>query len=365
MAETLIYWPRQNLLNDGALTSFTLDATTDQMGVVMYAPEDCTITNVQWIHSSYAGSPGTLRIGLQSVSATTGVATGTWLAGGNGYVDKTTYNTVDNNVYQTATLGTSVTLSRGECFAIVLDPLSGTWDASNNVTVGYQINQYEVVSLTPYLLVNNARTTTARQGNFIARSSTKAYGEPLESYTNWGIENDILGQNDDGGVKFMIPNTVCSTYQVAGIRIFMDAINASTFTISLYEGTNRTVMQTIAIDSDQMGTSGLLQGYHTLYFDDSTLDALTAGTTYRLMIEATSTSSAGTLRLSKVGNTTNMTALVPSTHTYHWTEWNGSSYVDSDDVFPNIQLIITDITPPSGSSGGLLVHPGMAGGMRG
>lgn len=364
MAETLIYWPRMNMLNTGGLTSVTLDGLADQLAVVMYAPEDCTITNVQWIHSSYLGSPGTLRIGLQSVSTTSGVATGTWLASGNGYVDKTTYNTGDNNIYQTATLGTSVTLSRGECFAVVLDPLSGTWDAANSVTIGYQINQYEVFNTTPYLLINNAKGGM-RSCNLMARSATKAYGEPLESYRDWGIENDIPGQNADGGVKFMIPNTVCSTYQVSGIRIFMDAITGGTFTISLYEGTNRTVMQTIAIDSDQMGTNSTTTGYHTLYFDDSTLDALTAGTTYRLMIEATSAGGNGTLRLSNVGNTTNMTALVPSTHTCHWTEWNGSSYVDSDTVFPNIQLIITDITPPSGSSGGLLVHPGMAGGMRG
>jgi len=348
-----------NMLNTGTLTAVTLDALADQIGVVMYAPEDCTITNVQWIQTSFLGVPGTLRIGLQSVSTTTGVATGTWLASGNGYVDKTTYATGDNGIYQTATLGTSVTLSRGECFAVVLDPLSGTWNSTNSVTIGYQISQYEVISATPYFLANNSKVNTARQCNFMARSSTKAYGDPLESVKDWLIDNDVSGQNAAGGVKFMIPNTVCSTYQVAGIRIFMDAVNASTFTISLYEGTNRTVMQTIAIDTDQMGTNSTIAGYHTLYFDDSTLDALTAGTTYRLMIEATSTDSAGTLRLSDVGNTTNMTALVPSTHTCHWTEWDGSSYVDYDDVFPNIQLIITDITPPSGGGGAYPIFGGM------
>jgi hypothetical protein len=350
MAETLVYWPDIRLLNEGTVTTQLLDATTDQFGSVFYAAEDCTITNVQWLHTSYAGTPGTIRVGLQSVSATTGTATGTWLASGNGYVDKTTWSTGDNGVYQTSTLGTSVTLSRGECFAIVLDPLSGTWDATNNVTIGFMVSGENASSMTPYYLANNNKQGFARTTNLLSRSSSKTYGLPIESVKTWEIDNDVSGQNSQGGAKFMIPATVASTYQVSGIRLNCDTATASSFTIALYEGTNRTVMQTITIDTDQTGTSGALYGYHYLYFDDSTLDALSGGTTYRIMIEALSATSAGSLRMPNVGEDTNMTAYVPSSHTFHWTEWDGSAYVDYADVLPPFQLIITDVTQPTGGS---------------
>lgn len=363
MASMMIIWPQTtSAISNTAATQpggtsnvFRINATTDEFAVVMYAEEDCTITKIAWTQGDTSdpttASPGTLRIGLQSVNTSDGLPSGTWLASGNGYVDKSTWSTADDGLYITSTLGSSVTLARGDVFAIVLKPQAvGTWGASNWLDVGYFSGQDTLIT-TPYVVLDQVKANVGRTPNTIVRSSTRAYGFPYESVGGWAIDNDVAGQADDIGVKFVIPAGVCDTYKINGVMIFGDLSPSSSFTIALYEGTSRTVLQSILVDSDQTGTAGG-NGQNYFYFDNSTLSSLTAGTTYRLMVEAESTTSAGTIRYIDIDEVNDMIAWIGPDATYHWTEHDGTSYTDVTTRLPQISLLISDITEPSGGGGG-------------
>jgi hypothetical protein len=364
MAAITLQWPTIPAFTSAAFgVSNRLDATTDDFAVVMYAEEDCTITDVVWMQSNIStATPGTLRIGLQSVSTTggtgptSGLPTGTWLASGNGYADKSSWSTGDNGLYITSTLGSSVTLARGDVFAIVLKPqATGTWGASNWVDVGYFVPN-DLLYTTPYIVTDGTKLTTARTPNTIVRSSTRAYGFPYESLDAWTCSTNT--SPNQIGVKFVVPAGVCDTFQVSGIAVLWDITFASSFTIALYEDTNRTALQSIVVDSDQTGTQAAL-GVNMFYFDNSTLSNLTAGTTYRVMIEAGVTTSAGNIRYVTLDQASDMTAYIGSSATYHWTEWGGSSYTDRTSQFPLFSLILSDITEPSGGGGAYPIFGGM------
>lgn len=370
MAQMTMRWPNMPTAeiastSTAALTTFTLNGTagTIQLNNVFRAEEDCTITAVGFVQSTLTGTPGTLRVGIQSIN-TGGTMTGTWLASGNGYGDYSSWNSGDNGKYIIVTLGTSVTLARGDIAGLALKPQSvGTWDASNNITVGYYVEQSNQIA-SPYVVTGtNSRPSAARLSNLFMRSSTRSYLFPYESFHEWEIDSDSTPA--EIGAKFIIPAGVCDSFKINGIGLNFDAVSSSGFDITLYEGTSRTVLQSITVDSDQLSTGGSANGLHMIYFDEATLSSLTAGTTYRVMVTATSTTSAGKLRSTVIPTANDVTAYIGADATFHYTEWDGSSYTDVTTRLPHITLLISDITEPAGGGGGLLVHPGMTGGIRG
>jgi hypothetical protein len=370
MADIPIRWPNLATADIGsgsvaALTTFTLNGTTGaiQLNNVFRAEEACTITAVGFVQSTLTGTPGTLRVGIQTIN-TGGTMTGTWLASGNGYGDYSAWSSSDNGKYVMVTLGSSVTLARGDIAGLVLKPQAvGTWDASNNITVGYYVEQTNLIA-SPYVVTGtNTRPSVARLSNLFMRSSSRSYLFPYESFFEWEIDSDSTPS--EVGAKFIIPAGVCDTFKINGIGLNFDANGASTFDLTLYEGTSRTVLQSISVDSDQFQTGGSANGLHIIYFDEATLSTLTAGTTYRVMVTATSTVSAGKLRSTVVPTANDATAYIGTEATFHYTEWNGSSYTDVTTRMPHITLLISDITEPSGGGGGLLVHPGMTGRVNG
>lgn len=365
MARFPVRWPNivQSDTSSTSASAVTLStvtiaaiAGTHELVVVGRAEEDCTITKVGWVQSSLTGSPGTLRTSIQTVGAD-GAETGTIMASGNGYSDKTTWSSVDNGKYIIETLGSSVQLTRGQLFALVAKSTAGTWNSTNSITIGYYISESAGLT-TPYIIAGGNRPSVARLPNMFMRSDSRSYLFPYESIVEWEIQS--TSSPDEIGVRFVIPSGLCDTFKIRGIGLAFDAIGGSTFTISLYEGTSRTALQNVDIDSDQLSIgaagTGNANGVAEIYFDESTLSTLTAGTTYRVTIKATSTVTAGRLRSAIMPAAGDMTAWIGTDATYYQTEWNGSSYTDRDTYLPPIQLLIDDITEPSGG-GGLAANP--------
>lgn len=365
MADFQVLWPPfyPQFTTSSFGAAHLIDAATDALSCVYYAEEDCTIEKILWLQSTVtATSPGTLRVGLQSVSSS-GVPTGTWLGSAGGYADKSSWSTGDDGSYITTTLGTSVTLARGDVFAVVFEPLAGAnWTSTQYVEVGwFSVQQFGY--MTPYVILNGTRSNTFRVPNFILRSATRSYGFPYETINAQTIQSS--NSPAEIGIKFSIPAGVCDTFKISGVNLYYDSAGSSSFTLALYEGTDRTALQSILIDSDQTNTSGTTSGGHLFFFDNSTLSTLTAGTTYRVMIEPGATASAGSLRYATIPTSGDMTAYTGPGGTLEWTEWSGSAYTDRGTRILPMQVIITDITEPSSGGGGLNVHPGMNGRING
>jgi hypothetical protein len=282
-------FPKIPVANGNVTFSSTVfNAGTDMAGHVVIAEEDCTVTTLVVVLAAKTGTPtGTIRFGLQSVG-TDGLPTGTWLASGNGYVD---YNdwTVAAGAVITLTLGTSVTLAKGDIFAIIYQATgTGTFDGTNTVSLRTNGSNMQTQTLFPYGVANltgtTAKVAAAGIRLFEYRSSTKVYGFPTDTVTLTATHSGSTP--DEWGIEINVPATICSTYKISGTYFSTQIDPTSTFELLLYQDT--TVLQTLTVDGDQCADSSRDTFYIT--FAEDTLSTLNAGTAYIVAIRVTSAS---------------------------------------------------------------------------
>jgi hypothetical protein len=341
--------------------SQTMNSTTNDIGIVFQMPEAATITAVAFRQSSITGTPGTLRVGLQGVSATTGLNDGTYLGGATNYVDYTGWASGNNNTFIVNTLPSGVTVTRGQLVCLYLKPQAvGTWNASNLAAISTSIQDWRRGFVRPYKFINANKSTAFEQIPFFVRSSTKTYGNPYQTFSAPALTN--TSNPDEIGLAFTINSSSFSTYQVAGVRLTNNIASASgTFNVVLYN--NTTALQTVAVDTDQISrfaTNGV-----EILFEDSTLATLNTGTEYILGQKATS-SAANACQPSYATLPTNGDLSAISTETIRYAErqTTGAWSFTNNTRLPMVSLLIKT-TAFTGGGGGLLVHPGTAGGMRG
>jgi hypothetical protein len=360
---TFIEFPTSGFRPDTnpSFSTYILDANADDLGFVFQMPEAATITSIGWRQGTLTGTPGTLRVGLQGVSATTGRQDGTYLGGATNYVDYTSWAAGNNNTFIVHTLPSSVSLTRGQLVCLYLDPQAvGTWNASNNVTVAGQLSGDGRRFNRPYTIQNAAIATSFDDEIFLLRSSSKTYGNPIQTQTTVALTNAT--NPDEIGLAFTISSTQFSTFEVAGIRAGIN-IGAAGGTFDFRINNNTTVLQQLSFDTDQ--AYRFAQNTWEVYFNETTLSTLNTGTEYIASIKATS-ATASACQPSYITMPTANDITAYSTETIRWAERQGTgswSFTNSTRL-PWIQLLIKSTAFTSGS-GGLLVHPGMGGGMRG
>ena len=338
-------------------TAFTLNVNTTDVSWVWRAPEAITITQVLFRQSALTGAPGTLRVGIQSVSATTGLPTGTWLGGtASGYVDITSYSAGNNNLFVVCTLGESVTVARGDVIAIMLDPqATGTWDGSNSLAVTWNLTGSSTSHL-PYGNTGGAKATTTT-GVFAIRSASKTYGYPIETIPT--INSTSASNPGEFALKFTMPTGSCTSFKIAGARITSNWTTTRNATLVLYDSDGSTVLQNVAFDTDQMVAG---QGANEIYFDETTLSTLSPGVAYRLSVQPGATAS-GTYTLITSPTAQDLLAITGISASYSTRNGVSGAWTDTTTTCPLFQALVSDITATSG--GGLLMPRGMTGGVQG
>jgi hypothetical protein len=166
-------------------------------------------------------------------------------------------------------------------------------------------------------------------------------------------------------VKFSLESSWTTNFNVLGMQGILGVTNsAATATMKLYDSSS-TLLQSKSFTATELFAGNAGAGMRTLMFDTATLSSLTPGSTYRLTLEVTSASLGFTTFLQvNFPNNTVGRAFVGG-GTYIRTErTNAGAWTDTDTAVPSWKLIISAATA-SGSSGGMVVHPGMSGGMRG
>lgn len=339
----------------------TLNATTNDFGIVFQMPEAATITTIGWRQGTLTGTPGTLRVGLQGVSTTTGLQNGTYIGGATNYVDYNSWAAGNNNTFITHTLPSSVSLTQGQLVCLYLKPQAvGTWNGTNQVTVTQNLNDIRNGICRPYSIVNGAISSSFQDEVFLVRSSTKTYGNPVQSINTASLTTAT--NPDEVGLAFTIGSTYFSTYQVAGVRI-VNGINASNAAGNIVLYNNTTALQTLSVDTDQVYRFGA--NSYEMYFTDSTLATLNTGTEYILGQKATTTvASAWQPLYWTLPTSGDISAFSTETIRYGQRQGTGAWSFTNDTRLPAVELLIRS-TAYSGGGGGLLVHPGTAGGMRG
>lgn len=347
-----------------------IQAIGDYVSCIRQAEEAATITKVGFLFDNRGtnATPGTCRVGIQSVN-TSGDPSGTWL----GYTDYTANSTNFPNfsgINLSITANGTASVTRGQLYAIVMYAQSGTWDANNNlqfVTLFGGVGQYNTSFPTMKSVVSGAANNNNNpqpHPNIYCESSSATYGNPQISPTN--ITSWNSGSTpDEIGVKFSLESSWTTNFNVLGMQGVLGITNsASTATMKLYDSSN-TVLQSKSFTATEIYAGTNTANLRTLMFDTATLSSLTPGSTYRLTLEVTNASLGFTTFLQvNFPNNTVRRAFVGS-GTYVRTERaNAGAWTDTDTAVPAWKLLISAATA-TGGSGGMVVHPGMAGGMRG
>jgi hypothetical protein len=247
---------------------------------------------------------------------------------------------------------------------------SGTWDASNNLqftTLFAGAGQYITAFPTMKSVVGGVASNNngaQPHPNIYCESATATYGNPQVTPTNQASYNSG-STPDEVGVKFSLVSSWTTNFNILGIQGILGVTNsAATGVLKLYDS-GGSLLQSKSFTSTELfaGNAGALN--RTLMFDTTTLASLTPGSTYRITIEATN-AGAGTTTMLQVAfpNATVVRAFVGSGTFVRTERTNAGAWTDTDTVVPAWKLIISEATA-TGGAGGMVVHPGMSGGMRG
>lgn len=338
----------------GPVTS-ALDASGEKVGWVFQVEEDFTATRVLIAASALAGTSPSYTIGLQGVTSGF-LPDGTYLGGGSPASKTQQLANGSNEI----ALDNSIALTRGQIVALVVEYSSGTINAGNAITLRRHWAAF--FEGLPISLFHNgaswAKTAQAVPSYYAIGSASRWYGRPQ-------LSASTLTTNTAGNrvaVKFVVPAGFPSL-KVAGIEVFSRLVVSATdvFKVGLWDSAGA-VIQDVSLDADYDSSAGNQYQWRLFFFDESSLTELTAGNTYYLGVERTGGSAVGFDTVTFAGSAQRdcWTAGLAGMAT-----WNGSAWSDNNTNFPAVfGLILSELTAPA-SGGGLLTHPGMAGGMRG
>ena len=367
----------------------TIDAANKACAWIFQAQAAAAVTTLLFHYGTRGGTPVQHRISIQGVNAGSGIGmpngtvaaaaaftppadtswdmTGTALAG----------CVTSNNCMQAASIAndgagasiSSLTLTRGTYYAIVIETCpnatapctaSVSADATNKSTFVSSVTNIGTFGRTavPYALTNAAAlpsTTWTKLTDtpiFGYRSASTTYGTPL-----LGNTSTVTNVNAEIGVSFNIPAAWWSSYKVLGIRFIgqTPAVNSSV-KVSLYNGNGAAApIQTLTWDSDIIRVNATALESFTLYFSDTTLQTLNAGTTYRIGISPQGAGTGiamATLDLLAAGDR----AAFPGGTNFAYTTRTGCSgacdaqtavtFTDTNTSRPLLELILDDITAP-------------------
>lgn len=258
----------------GTFNTLLFNATNQQYNVIMQAPEAATITHVGFNFNTRTLSPGnlTFRIGNVDASGNPGatIYSTTTIASNDAQI---TYNGATGAFSWIAIPSFTVTYGQLVCCTVI--SATGTWDASNFITLNYQINQSTVTgnrSQFPYASRGSARQDGVLGG---MRSSTTAYGYPIAhiGFITPQFTTDVQG------TRFTVPANLGGSVQLTGVRFNCIFANNDTTNIRVASlvGTTTTPLLSYTIDNDQRN-GGSTGNTSTLTFPSPI--NLTAGTQY-------------------------------------------------------------------------------------
>lgn len=359
--------------NNGSVASLTgVGPSGTGMAVIFQLPEGATLTTAYLCFLSETTPNGTLRVSLQSVNSD-GDPTGTILASGNAYVDVATTSGsfgLTSGARFGGTLLAPATVSRGQLIALCVEPLAG-FTGSAGFIYGYSNNSYSTIASWARQKTSNIWSIVGgRQiDTYSVQSATKTYGQFINATEASTTINNSGANIREVGLRFTIPSSLGSSFQLSGFAFTGAPQSAGStllsYKINLYEwngGSNSTPLQTATRYNRYSALEASPRGINDCFFEDATLATLTAGTDYIVSISTSETSNTYTMTYHSVPDTTK-TGIYAGTWDYVSRTSLTGSWSTTANRWPMIDLFIQSFL--AGSTGGLLVHPGMTGGIRG
>lgn len=345
--------------NGFSAVNVALDASGDKLAFIFQPYTTDPITHLGFRYGARTGTPPTYTIGLQGVGAT-GVPDGTYVGGGTP-ASMTFTPPADASIdglWQWKALANSYAPTRGQMLAAPIEYSSGTIDGSNNssFTRNDGNSQTDWSGRLPYHATNTVGTysKSALSVVFGWRTASGRYGRIAQSQYTTAAATTGLRQ----AMHFTLPSGWGDTFSVIGARMRLTTISGSV-KLALWDASSE--LQSLSLDVEHQGAmnSGVLE----FIFSDAALDALSFGTKYYIGAESVSNSSIS-LRGIQLAEADDRIAF-PAGDIRGLSTYDGASWSDDNTVMPQVELLLSDWTEPSGGAGGMIVHPGMSGGLRG
>jgi len=329
-----------------ALSSFTINQSTDNVTWMGAAAETATITHIGFHISAINGTATTWRAAIMGIDGT-GIEDGV-VKGGGSPASVTFTNAAVAVGWNWLALANSIAMVRGENFCLEIEyssgtaPSAGVNDLSLNWSAGWGTD-----TIFPYTITNDNGTRTRNRTApqiFGYKSSSKAYGFPYSA-----TYAPVFNSSSSPAIyaaKFNIPSNTAGTYQVRAFEILWTPPTAGTtaMDVRIYSGTS--VIQDVAIDTDQVQsvTSRLFQrafdsdALATLNFNQDYYLAFAPTTTTNITLRGFSVADAIDWEAWRAGQNFTLATLAAGT----WTETTTSRLF--------CEILITDITNPSSTT---------------
>lgn len=327
----------------GLGTVATLDASGEYVAYVFCAREDMTISHVGFRAGTVANAP-TADVRIETLDGTTGLPSGTlW----NSPTDTTsgTSATITSNSNPLVALTAAASITKGQVFCVKI-----VWGGVATSTLIIQDFSIPAPSSNlPYRVINTGTPTkslmqTALATLALGSNSTTFYQVPASLPVSSNANNTFNNTNSARrGLKFT-PPMKC---RAIGLR-WHNSSQVGDFNAVIFDDAGTPLEfgnSSTAFEGDNSGASA--SGTISVYFDNAV--TLSAGTTYRAVIEPTS---ATNLNISTVTlPSADYYGATPGRSTATYTTYVASTWTDSTTQIPLMDVILDQLDDGAGSGG--------------
>ncbi|HDZ58617.1 MAG TPA: hypothetical protein ENH47_00950 [Ignavibacteriales bacterium] len=320
-----------------------LDTAGYKFAAIFKVPKTGTISKVGFRVGNVT-TPETLKVGLQTLSGgdPTGTAYGGMVAG--------TQATPAANTYYTVPLGTPATATVNDTVAVVIEFDS----AVGNLEIDYLSTNAQGF---PY--IDYYTGAWVKDDNIPAISLEYSDGSyentgmfPISNVSTFKFNN--TDTPDERALRFSLP----FPGRIAGFWVGIDNNRTGAFDIVLYEGTTAKATVSFAAIEYSSVDMEICFGVFDTPFE------YTKNTEYFLAVKPTSATDIG-LREITILSAAIMDSFPGGTNFYLGTRTDAGSWSTDTLKRPFMGVFIDQLDDGVGGAGGMIVHPGMDGGMRG
>lgn len=330
-------------------TVLVIDAADEKVAFIFQVPATGNITAIEW-RTATVTTGTTLDIRLETVDATTGNPTGT-LQGTNTNGSQVVADANDN-VWFSTTLTASASVTKGDFLAIVIVNPSASFG-------NMQISAWNDGSL--YFPYNDL---------YAAAAWTKGQQQPIMALSYGGTYYSVAGAFPYSALNTIIYNTGSAADEIAlkfklpmpsrviGGWAWVD-IDAN-LDIVLYDSNGSTALASVSIDTDlRVSVNSSIH-----YFEFSSSVNLSKDVYYYLSIKPTTVTSI-TLSYFAVSAVAVMDACVGGQNAHYASRADAGAWTAVTTQRPFVSILLDAFDDGVGGSGGILVNPGLTGGMNG
>jgi len=347
-----------------SFNNHTIDASNDGVAWVHQARDTDPITHIGFRVGGRTGTDTSLQyvVTLEGVSATTGAPDGADVGGGSPTAVTVTPpgDTSWDGTWQWVALTNAYAPTRGQLLCPTFRYSSGTISGTNYITITTHITNTGLGGAY-YQIPGSQRLTAgtwAKQGNNPVvgfRTASGRYGHIVKSYYSTATASTV-GRRQ--AMKFTIPDGIFSSYTVRGIRFAGSLVVSGSKNPILGLWSSSGVIQNYTLDTDWSAFAGTSQVSYEIFFDETTLTALSPGTAYYAGLEvADAANSAVNIYGAQLDSSSDLDAW-PGGSNFHLASYDGSNWTDDQTVRPFMDLILDDITPPTGGTSTILMGQG-------